>query len=156
MAKIVGIDLGKKLFMRTLSLGSKFNSHNIGNNNQSSGNPEQSCSNLGTSKYSVKLISSHCENLSSITATSKETIANTNAFVNLVASRLTNPGAMNISPIQPADRLPLIPESTLKNDFLTLFTLAKIQSCYNHGGMIKVGGETQSDFHIPPEGEEEK
>ncbi len=132
MSKIVGIDLGttnttrRKLFIRRFTLGSKFNSHNIGNNDQRGCNPEQGTSNLGTIKNFIKLFCSHKDIMSQIIATSKNTIANTNASVNLVVSRLTNPGAINMRPIQPADKLPLIPESTLKNDFLTALTLAKI------------------------------
>lgn len=65
MSKIVGIDLGttnskdKKLFARRFLFGSKFNSHNIGNNNQSTGNQEQSSPNLGTINNGVKLFSCH-------------------------------------------------------------------------------------------------
>ena len=141
MAKIVGIDLGttkRKLFMSRFLFGSKFNSHNIGNNDQRGRNPEQSGSNLGTIKNLIELFWIHCDNLSQTIATINDTIAKANAFVNLVASRLTNPGAINIRPIQPAQRFPLIPVSTLKNDLLTLFTLAKIQNSYNNTEMAKI------------------
>lgn len=135
MAKIVGIDLGitnrKKLFGRRF-FRSKFNSHDIGNNNQRGRNPEQDTSNLGTIENFIELFCVHCDNMSQIIATSKNTIANTNVPVNLVVSRLTKPGAINTNPIQPADRLPLIPDSTLKNDFLTAVTLAKTGISYNN------------------------
>lgn len=38
---------------------------------------------------------------------------------------------MNTSPNQAAERLPLMPESTLNNDFLTRPTLAKAESDVN-------------------------
>ena len=132
MAKIVGIDLGtinKKLFMRFF--GSKFNSHNIGNNDQSTGNPEQSGSYLSTIEYLIKLIRVHIEKWSNAIARTILTIANMSEVVNVPEFKLTNPGVINTTPIQPAARLPEIPESTLKNDFLTTVTLAEIQRSYN-------------------------
>lgn len=130
MAKIVGID--RKLFMRRF-FGSKFNSHNIGNNSQSNSNDKQSITNLSTIDNRVKLFSSHCENRSNIIAMIMLTIPRVRDFVNVAGSKLTNPGPINTKANQPADKFPLIPERTRKNDFLIAVTLAKIGIDYKFG-----------------------
>ena len=100
-------------------LSSHLRSHNIGNNHQRTGNQKQRSSNLSAIYNVVKLFATHFDNLSNITATSKDTIARVNDFVNKTVSRLINPGPINKSPNQAAEKLPLIPESTRKNDFFT-------------------------------------
>lgn len=121
----------KKLFMRRFLLRSEFNGHNIGNNDQNTSNPEQSSSNLGAIQYFIKLIRSHFEKWSNAIASTMLTIAATKDFVNASRFRLINPGAINTTPNQPADRLPLIPDRTRKNDFLTAVTLANVGINYN-------------------------
>ena len=105
--------------------GSKFSGHNKSNYHQRSSNEKQSCTNLSTIYYSIELICCHFDSLSQVIATSKDTIAKTIDFVNLIGSRLKRPGLINMSPNQPAERLPLIPAIILKNDCLTDFTLTK-------------------------------
>ena len=132
MSKIVGIDLGTtSLFAGRFFLGKEFNSHNVGNDGQSSSNYKQGRTDRGTINNVTKLFRSHFENLSKIIATSKDTIANVTARVNVAGSILIKPGAIRTNANQPADKLPKIPDRTLKNDFVMMDTLTKIQIGYN-------------------------
>ena len=117
---------------------SEFNSHDIGKNGQSSGDNKQSIPNCSAIDDGAKLFGSHFEYRSKTMAMIMLTIPRVSDFVNVAGSKLMNPGPIKIRANQPADKFPKIPERTLKNDFLTMLTLAEMQGNYYNSSIARI------------------